>query len=102
MGKRIEHDSIGKMEVPQSAYYGVQSLWAYKNFHITGRALNSKFIVSLAEIKKAAAITNYNSQNLDFILTGIPVVTLALNCGVLSKSQLEQVLDPAAMTGCLR
>ena len=33
---RLEHDSIGEKEVPEDAYYGVQTLRAYENFNITG------------------------------------------------------------------
>lgn len=62
---RLENDSIGNMNVPDDAYYGVQSLRANKNFHITGRKMNENLIVSLCEIKKAAAITNMESKNLD-------------------------------------
>ncbi len=55
---RMESDSIGKMEVPQEAYYGVQSLRAKQNFPITGRRLHPAFIHNLAQIKKAAAFAN--------------------------------------------
>lgn len=55
---RMEHDSIGTMEVPAEAYYGVQSLRAKNNFPITGKPLVPDFIKNLARIKKAAAITN--------------------------------------------
>ncbi|HEX3039254.1 MAG TPA: aspartate ammonia-lyase [Caproiciproducens sp.] len=64
MKSRIEFDSIGTLQVPENAYYGVQSLRAKNNFQITGRRLNSTFIVCLAQIKKAAAITNRNSGQL--------------------------------------
>ena len=33
---RLESDSIGTMEVPEDAYYGVQALRAKENFPITG------------------------------------------------------------------
>ena len=55
---RTEHDSIGDKEVPADAYYGVQTLRAVENFRITGLSLHPEFIASLAQIKKAAAITN--------------------------------------------
>jgi len=55
---RIESDSIGKKEVPIDAYYGVQSLRAYENFKISGRKVHAEFIKAMAEVKKAAAITN--------------------------------------------
>ena len=65
MRSRDESDSIGSLKVPENAYYGVQALRAKNNFHITGRRMNSTFIVCLAQIKKAAAITNRNSGELN-------------------------------------
>lgn len=65
MKTRLESDSIGNLCVPENAYYGVQTLRAKNNFQITGRHLNPTFIVCLAQIKKAAAITNRNSGDLD-------------------------------------
>lgn len=58
---REEEDSIGKRLVPIDAYYGVQSLRASENFKITGRKVHPEFIRSIAEVKMAAAITNYQS-----------------------------------------
>lgn len=55
---RLESDSIGEREIPAGAYYGVQSLRGQENFPITGYRLHTQFIKSLAEIKKAAAVTN--------------------------------------------
>lgn len=55
---RTEQDSIGTKQVPQKAYYGVQSLRAYENFKITGTKVHPEFIKSIVEVKKAAAITN--------------------------------------------
>lgn len=62
---RKEADSIGTMEVPMKAYYGVQTLRAKKNFHITGRPLHPEFIKNLVRIKKAAAYTNMTAHILD-------------------------------------
>lgn len=62
---RKEADSIGTMEVPMKAYYGVQTLRAKKNFHITGRLLHPEFIKNLVRIKKAAAYTNMTAHILD-------------------------------------
>lgn len=55
---RIEHDSIGTKEVPKDVYYGIQTLRAFENFHISGIKMHPEFINSLAYIKKACAITN--------------------------------------------
>ena len=58
MRTRTEADSIGVMEVPAEAYYGVQALRAKENFPITHQQLHPEFIKSMAKLKKAATITN--------------------------------------------
>ncbi len=62
---RVEKDSIGTKDVPENVYYGVQSLRAAENFHITGLNMRPEIINSLAYIKKAAAITNCEAGLLD-------------------------------------
>ena len=62
---RMEHDSIGEKEVPEEAYYGIQTLRAYENFYITGLKMHPELINSVAQIKKAAAITNFEVGELD-------------------------------------
>ena len=61
----VEKDSIGTKDVPENVYYGVQSLRAAENFHITGLNMHPEIINSLAYIKKAAAITNCEAGLLD-------------------------------------
>ena len=65
MDYRVEKDSIGTKDVPEGVYYGVQSLRAAENFHITGLSMHPEIINSLAYIKKAAAITNCEVGLLD-------------------------------------
>lgn len=57
---RMEHDSLGAMRVPASAYYGCQTLRAVDNYRITGThiARFPNLIKALAQVKKAAAIAN--------------------------------------------
>ena len=62
---RSEHDSIGERSLPRDVYYGVQSLRAAENFHITGLTMHPEIINAIAEIKKASAITNYEIGLLD-------------------------------------
>ena len=58
---RLEHDSVGELEVPADAYYGVQTLRGARNFRITGKGLHPLFIANMAKIKKACAIVNGNT-----------------------------------------
>ena len=60
---RIEKDSIGSKDVPVDVYYGVQSLRAAENFHITGLNMHPEIIKSVTYIKKASAITNCDTKS---------------------------------------
>jgi len=55
---RIEHDFLGDLEVADDVYYGVQTTRAKENFHITGLRIDSEFVQSIAQVKKATVITN--------------------------------------------
>lgn len=62
---RQEYDSIGTKDVPVDAYYGIQTLRAAENFCITGLNMHPEMIYSIVQIKKAAAITNFEVGQLD-------------------------------------
>ncbi|WP_125153034.1 aspartate ammonia-lyase [Clostridium rectalis] len=62
---RMENDSIGEKQVPIEAYYGIQTLRAYENFRITKEKIHPELVKALAEIKKAAAITNMDIELLN-------------------------------------
>lgn len=64
MKYRVESDSIGTMEVPENAYYGIQSLRGMKNFQVTGYKVSKTFIKALAYVKKAAAMANKDAGTL--------------------------------------
>ncbi len=57
---RIEHDLLGDRELPDEAYYGVNTLRAVENFPITGIAISvyPDLIGALAAVKQAAALAN--------------------------------------------
>ena len=61
---RMESDSIGTLNVPKEAYYGVQSMRAAENFQITHQPMHPVFIDCIVNIKKAAAITNRKAGKL--------------------------------------
>lgn len=61
---RTEHDFLGELQVPDDAYYGVQTMRAIDNFHITGAHLDPDFIKAIATVKKAAALTNMETGRL--------------------------------------
>ncbi|MGM8366234.1 aspartate ammonia-lyase [Virgibacillus sp. W0181] len=61
---RVENDFLGKKEVPKNAHYGIQTLRAVENFPITGYRIHSELIKSIARVKKAAAIANFETGRL--------------------------------------
>lgn len=62
---RREEDFLGAMEVPADAYYGIQTMRAVENFPITGYKINKELIIALAQVKKAAALANMHTKQLD-------------------------------------
>ena len=52
---RIEHDSMGELQVPADALYGAQTQRAVDNFPISGLPMPREFIRALGLIKAAAA-----------------------------------------------
>ncbi|MEK7286481.1 MAG: aspartate ammonia-lyase [Nitrospirota bacterium] len=62
---RIEKDSLGELQVPKSAYYGVQTARAIANFPISGLRPHPFFIRSTGMVKWAAADTNMALKKLN-------------------------------------
>jgi fumarate hydratase, class II len=62
---RIERDSLGEVQVPAQALYGVQTQRAVANFPISGLRPWQAFIWSMATIKRAAAEVNHDLGLLD-------------------------------------
>ena len=65
MKKRIEHDLLGSKEIPNNAYYGIQTQRALENFPITGYKPSKDLVQAIAMVKKAAAIANMELGQLD-------------------------------------
>ncbi|WP_045738726.1 class II fumarate hydratase [Xanthomonas sp. MUS 060] len=55
---RVEHDSMGELQVPIDALWGAQTQRAVRNFPISGRPMPRGFIRALGLIKAAAAGVN--------------------------------------------
>jgi len=62
---RIERDSLGTLEVPADAYYGVQTARAVRNFPISGERLHVEMVRAAARVKIAAARANMEVGALD-------------------------------------
>ena len=57
---RLEHDCIGKMEVPANAYWGIHTQRAISNFPVSGitDSQHPELVRAYATVKRACAIAN--------------------------------------------
>jgi aspartate ammonia-lyase len=62
---RMERDSLGSLEIPADAYYGVQTARAIANFPISGERLHPEMVRAVTRIKIAAAKANAELGALD-------------------------------------
>src|SRR5262245_11915591 len=62
---RTERDTMGEMQVPESAYYGASTQRAALNFEISGTRMPRRFIRAIGLLKKAAARVNLDVGKLD-------------------------------------
>lgn len=67
---RTEQDMLGRMELDDAAYYGIQTARAIGNFPVTGRPVHPALVEALVQIKKAAALTNGRIGALDAKIAG--------------------------------
>jgi len=67
MAFRIEKDFLGEKQIPEDAYYGIQTLRGKENFHITGMPVSREpyFVKAFGYVKKAAAMANRDLGVLD-------------------------------------
>jgi aspartate ammonia-lyase len=67
MGYRIEKDFLGEKQVPDDAYYGVQTLRGKENFLISNMPVSREpnFVRAFGYVKKAAALANRDLGVLD-------------------------------------
>jgi aspartate ammonia-lyase len=67
MPTRTERDFLGQKQIPNNAYYGVQTLRGKENFHITGIPMSMEpyFVKAFGYVKKAAALANRDLGVLD-------------------------------------
>ena len=65
MNYRIEHDSMGEIQVPADRYWGAQTQRSFENFKIGTEKIPMEVIRAFAILKKAAAIANNRLGKLD-------------------------------------
>ena len=91
---RIEKDFLGEKQIETNKYYGIQTLRAKENFHITKTdiSLFPNFIKSLAKVKKACALTNYELGDLTDIQKD--AIVQACNEIIDGKFHDQFIVDP--------
>lgn len=65
MEYRIEHDSMGKVQVPANRYWGAQTQRSFQNFEIGIEKIPMEVIRAFAILKKSAAMANNRLGKLD-------------------------------------
>ncbi len=65
MTTRVETDSMGPIEVPADKYYGAQTMRSRMNFRIGDERMPIEIVRAFGILKKAAALTNYELDNLE-------------------------------------
>jgi aspartate ammonia-lyase len=58
---RTETDSLGSLQLPDDAYYGIQTLRAVQNFPISGIKIHPTFIFSYGCLKRACIQSNFEA-----------------------------------------
>lgn len=65
MKTRREKDTLGEMDLPADAYYGIQTMRALGNFPISGLKPKPAYVEATVQIKRAAALVNRDLGLLD-------------------------------------
>ena len=64
MGNRKEHDSLGEMQVPTEALYGIHTQRAVQNFSLNNTPVRLELIKAIVVVKKACALTHKQLKNI--------------------------------------
>ncbi len=109
MDYRIEHDSMGEVQVPADKYWGAQTERSFENFKIGIEKIPDEVISAFGILKKAAAMANKKlgkldeeklraiSESCDEILSGkldgnFPLAVWQTGSGTQSNMNLNEVI----------
>ncbi|MCR5077195.1 MAG: aspartate ammonia-lyase [Prevotella sp.] len=69
---RVESDLLGELQVPEEAYYGVQTQRAINNYHISRKRMCDypDYVIAIAYVKLAAVETNHTLGQIDDQIAG--------------------------------
>ena len=86
MNYRIEHDTMGEVQVPADKYWGAQTQRSKENFKIGPEgSMPEEIIMAFAYLKKAAALTNADLG----VLSGEKATLIAKAADEILKGKLE-------------
>lgn len=112
---RIEKDTMGDVQVPESVYWGAQTQRSLGNFKIGGDRFPREMIKALGVLKKSAAITNHklgllDAKKMEFIVKAadevikgdldahFPLVVWQTGSGTQTNMNANEVIANRAMT----
>ncbi len=91
---RTELDSMGEVQVHESAYWGAQTQRAVENFSISPLRIHADFLTALARVKKHAALVNKQKKALEAPLAkAIVSAAEELIDGVTNTRKGESIAD---------
>jgi aspartate ammonia-lyase len=82
---RKEKDSLGELNVPDDALYGVHTCRSIENFHMAGEPLPIELIYGMVQLKQACAAANAQLG----LLPHDKAVAIAAACGEVLSGQLN-------------
>jgi aspartate ammonia-lyase len=62
MNYRTEEDFLGKVEVPEGAFYGAHTIRSARNFPVSGFKTPEGLVRALADVKRACALANMRAK----------------------------------------
>jgi len=96
---RVEHDSMGDVNVPVDALWAAQTQRAVDNFHISGIPVNERVIRALALIKAEAARVNAGLSDVPNIDRRVANAIAAAADEIAAGAHLDQFPIDAFQTG---
>ena len=89
MQYRIEHDSMGEVQVPADKYWGAQTQRSYENFKIGNEKIPAEVITAFSYLKEAAAIANFRLGKMDEKKTNL----ISQVCEEIREGKLEGIRE---------
>ncbi|WP_028473401.1 class II fumarate hydratase [Nocardioides alkalitolerans] len=83
---RIEHDSMGEVQVPREALWRAQTQRAIENFPISGGTLERRHIQALALVKSAAATVNADLE----VLSAERADAIRAACATIAAGEVDE------------